>query len=100
MDRVENYSQKYTWFTAVFNEEYSEEATNYFLNNPLYINEVTHYESLHLMQRINARRFMRSGLQFYKKIFTVYHPDENLPDWIDKITSIPASEESNKQIND
>lgn len=87
-----NWANKYLWYATVWNEKYSEEATDYFLNDPLYINEVMYYYSLFQMQRISAEKFMKYGLEIYREIYKKHYLKNNLPKWIDEIQSIPITE--------
>ncbi len=87
-----NWSEKYEWFPAVINETYSEEATNYFLTNPYYINEVLHYQSYHNMQKISAYRLIQFGLEFYSKLHKAMYPNKAIPEWTQAIKNHPDNE--------
>lgn len=84
-----NWSESKSFYRLVWNGKYSEEATKFFTQDSLYINQVTYYHELSRMRGISARYFNQLAVETYKEIHSILYPKSDLPSWITEIKLLP-----------
>ena len=89
-----NWSRTKPWYSIVSKDGYSSEATAYFLEDPIYLNEVSLYEGYFFMQRHTSVRFINRATKVYIELFKTLYPSSNLPDWTSEMIANYSSQEN------